>query len=302
MSCKKMTDIYNVDKNEAAKNRGWPKGKRRYPKGMGAPKQPLSGYVHFLNERREAVRAQNRDITFSDLSKKLASEWSKLGDDAKNKYNEMARRDKERYEREFTDYQSTDAYRNFMESQRTTEMSSSVKKKKKSVDVSSKRSSFEESDGEREDPPMLVAGSTPNSSTFHIPIFTEEFLEHNKVREHEMRQLRKQTNQFEEQNAVLGKHIESMKAAISKLEVETLQQRQNNASLQQHLESVRHLVLQGFRGVQVPGLSEPLSLRNVDEMVSILLNLVTDHPIQNLAVINTAKDIVSRLDYSKISC
>lgn len=38
------------------KNRGWPKGKRRYPKGLGAPKQPLSGYVHFLNERREFVR------------------------------------------------------------------------------------------------------------------------------------------------------------------------------------------------------------------------------------------------------
>lgn len=44
-----------VDKSDG-KNRGWPKGKRRYPKGDGAPKQPLSGYVHFLNERRESVR------------------------------------------------------------------------------------------------------------------------------------------------------------------------------------------------------------------------------------------------------
>jgi len=53
---------------------------------------------------------------------------------------------------------------------------------------------------------------------------------------------------------VLEKHIESMKAAISKLEMETLQQRQSNASLHQHLESVRQLVLQGFRGVTVPGI------------------------------------------------
>ena len=42
-------------------------------------------------------------------------------------------------------------------------------------------------------------------------------------------------------------------AAISKLEMETLQQRQNNASLNQHLESIRFLVLQAFKGVQVPG-------------------------------------------------
>jgi hypothetical protein len=85
-----------LDKNEA-KNRGWPKGKRRYPKGLGAPKQPLSGYVHFLNERRESVRTENPDITFSDLSKKMAAEWSAKSDEEKHKYNEMAKKDKDRY-------------------------------------------------------------------------------------------------------------------------------------------------------------------------------------------------------------
>ena len=91
----RKTDAEKVVGSES-KNRGWPKGKRRYPKGAGAPKQPLSGYVHFLNERRETVRAENPDITFSDLSKKLAAEWSALGDAEKNKYNEQAKRDKDR--------------------------------------------------------------------------------------------------------------------------------------------------------------------------------------------------------------
>ena len=95
MNNKKMADSAAVDKNES-KNRGWPKGKRRYPKGAGAPKQPLSGYVHFLNERRETVRAENPDITFAELSKKLAAEWSKLGDEEKLKYNEFAKKDKDR--------------------------------------------------------------------------------------------------------------------------------------------------------------------------------------------------------------
>ena len=65
-----------------------------------------------------------------------------------------------------------------LESQRNSEngdVSPNKKKKKKGAPVPSKRSSFDESDGEREDPPAL------EGSTFHIPIFTEEFLGHNKV-------------------------------------------------------------------------------------------------------------------------
>ena len=78
------------------KNRGWPKGKRRYPKGAGAPKQPLSGYIHFLNERREAVKSENPEISFSELSKRLAADWSSLEEEEKNKFHEMAKSDKDR--------------------------------------------------------------------------------------------------------------------------------------------------------------------------------------------------------------
>ena len=84
-----------------------------------------------------------------------------------------------------------------------------------------------------------MAASNDNGGSFDIPIFTEEFLNHNRARELELRQLRKQTSEFEEQNAVLGKHIDSMKSAISKLEVETVQQRQSNAAFQQQLDMIR---------------------------------------------------------------
>ena len=72
------------------KNRGWPKGKKRYPKSPGAPKQPLSGYVHFLNDRRETVRKETPDMSFADISKKLANEWSQLSSDDKTRYHERA--------------------------------------------------------------------------------------------------------------------------------------------------------------------------------------------------------------------
>ena len=106
------------------------------------------------------------------------------------------------------------------------------------------RNSFEDSDGELS---VAEPQHRENSNSFDIPIFTEEFLDHNKARELELKQLRKQTGEFEEQNAVLGKHIESMKSAITKLEVDTVQQRQSNAALQHQLDQLRQLVVSNFK-------------------------------------------------------
>ena len=44
--------------------------------------------------------------------------------------------------------------------------------------------------------------------------------------------------EFEEQNAILQKHVENMKSAISKLEQETDQQQENNGALEKHLVTV----------------------------------------------------------------
>lgn len=309
----RKTDSADKTSSDPAKNRGWPKGKRRYPKGAGAPKQPLSGYVHFLNERRETVRSENPDITFSDLSKKLAAEWSGLADGEKNKYNEQAKRDKDRYDKEFVDYQQTDSYKQYLEVESIREsktiVSSASKKKKKagcppSPASSSKRPSMDESDQEVQvqEPPPHLAQANANSSGFDIPIFTEEFLDHNKARELELRQLRKQTSEFEEQNAVLGKHIDSMKSAISKLEVETVQQRQSNAGLQQQLDLLKQMVLSAFRGVTLPGSVEPVTPGTVDQFVTRLHDLTEagHQTVGQQALLSAVRDIVARMDFTKI--
>ena len=141
-----------------------------------------------------------------------------------------------------------------MNSTPTTNGESKSKKKKKSsvggggapvvsLKEREERNSFGDSDGEL----SVAEPQRENSNSFDIPIFTEEFLDHNKARELELKQLRKQTGEFEEQNAVLGKHIESMKSAITKLEVETVQQRQSNAALQHQLDQLRQLVVTHFK-------------------------------------------------------
>ena len=60
---------------------GWTKGKKRNKKGMkdiNAPKQPLSGYLRYLTERREKIRLENPNLSFTEISKQLGAEWSSL--------------------------------------------------------------------------------------------------------------------------------------------------------------------------------------------------------------------------------
>jgi predicted nucleic acid-binding Zn-ribbon protein len=73
------------------------------------------------------------------------------------------------------------------------------------------------------------------------------------AREAELRQLRKSNTDYEQQNAILQKHIENMKAAVEKLEVETMQQRNYNVALQQHLDHMRATLTASFQNIPLPG-------------------------------------------------
>ena len=73
------------------------------------------------------------------------------------------------------------------------------------------------------------------------------------AREGELRLLRKQTTELEEQNAILSKHIENVKQAIEKLEVESVQQRSTNMALQGHLDALRATLNSSFHSVPLPG-------------------------------------------------
>jgi len=73
------------------------------------------------------------------------------------------------------------------------------------------------------------------------------------VRESELRQLRRQNTEYEEQNAILSKHVDNMKQAIEKLEVEATQHRNNNSALQQHLNLLRTTLVANFSRIPLPG-------------------------------------------------
>lgn len=268
------------------KKKGWPKGRKRrlLPKDSNAPKGPLSGYMLFMGDQREVLRQTQPGLAFHEITKLVAQRWAALDQIAKTKYLEAAEADKERYQKEMEEYQKTDAYKNFLQKQRKAETPSPPKKTRKENGEERK----EEEEEEEEEP------LNPHSA-LEIPIFTEEFLTHNKVREGELRQLRKSNTDYEEQNAILQKHIESMKSTVERLESETSQQRSNNAALQQHIETLRRTLARAFVNLPLPGSEAAPTEETIDSYMVQLHSLIVNNPQQHQGLIQTVRGIVSQL-------
>lgn len=263
----------NLSQADKSRKGGWPKGKKRKKnRDWNAPKQPLSGYIRFLNERREKLRLENPNLTFVEITRMLGAEWTKLPQHEKQKYLDDADKDKERYLREMEAYQKTETYKLFKQQQ----------EKRLKAEVEKENSLSDEDKN--------------TSGNFNIPIFTEEFLDHNKSRETELRQLRKQTTELEEQNAILSKHIENMKQAIEKLQIEGVQQRNNNMALQGHLDALRQTLTSNFSTIPLPGTQEVPTLETIDNYMARLHSIILDSPQENEQLIATVRDIVGRLN------
>lgn len=264
--------------NSNATNRA--KKRKKALRDATAPKQPLTGYFRFLNDRREKVRGENPTLSFAEITKLLASEWSTLPADQKQQYLDAAEQDKERYNREYSDYKQTEAYRLFNEKQ-SLEKQQETKKERNGTDAPTEQNEIQQ--------------EKDNDFTgFDIPIFTEEFLDHNKACETELRQLRKATSDYEAQNAVLQRHVDSLYAAVNRLESETNQQRTTNQALQRHLDSLRSQLAGCFATISLPGTHDGATLQNIDSYVERLESLLNGNAEQSLR--NAVRNAVSRLE------
>lgn len=78
----------------------------RKKKDPNMPKRCMSGFMFFSIEKRPHLRLQNPKANVGTLSKQLAAVWNTMTPPQKEPYEEMARRDKERYERELLEYRA----------------------------------------------------------------------------------------------------------------------------------------------------------------------------------------------------
>ena len=74
--------------------------RKRLLKDVNAPKAPLTGYVRFLNERREKFREEHPEMPFHEITKSLGQKWSSMSQEEKQQYLDEAEKEKERYVKE----------------------------------------------------------------------------------------------------------------------------------------------------------------------------------------------------------
>ncbi|KAI5227058.1 SWI/SNF-related matrix-associated actin-dependent regulator of chromatin subfamily E member 1-related [Manis pentadactyla] len=264
---------------EPVKKRGWPKGKKRKKILPNGPKAPVTGYVRFLNERREQIRTRHPDLPFPEITKMLGAEWSKLQPAEKQRYLDEAEREKQQYMKELRAYQQSEAYKMCTEK---------IQEKKIKKEDSGSGLMNTLLNGHK-------GGDYDGFSTFDVPIFTEEFLDQNKAREAELRRLRKMNVAFEEQNAVLQRHTQSMSSARERLEQELALEERRTLALQQQLQAVRQALTASFASLPVPGTGETPTLSTLDFYMARLHGAIERDPAQHEKLIVRIKEILAQV-------
>ncbi|KAJ8278859.1 hypothetical protein COCON_G00059250 [Conger conger] len=269
---------------QPVKKRGWPKGKKRKKVLPNGPKAPVTGYVRFLNERREQIRALHPELPFPEITKRLGAEWSRLAPNDKQRYLDEAEREKQQYARDLKEYQQSEAF------QIT------------SAKIQDKKVKREELTSVIINATSLGAGykGSDLSNRFDVPIFTEEFLDQNKARESELRRLRKANVEFEEQNAVLQKHIADMYSAKERLEAELGQDERRTQALHRHLQAFKHMLVNSLSSVSLPGTGETPSLGTLDSYLSRMSSMLETSPQEHRTLVIQLQDILAHLDSEKL--
>lgn len=93
------------------------KGKKKKTKDPEAPKRNLSSYMYFTMAKRESVVKAHPEASMAEITTILGAEWNKLekgkgGKNGTKKYDELAVKDKNRYDEEKAVYDAMIAERN----------------------------------------------------------------------------------------------------------------------------------------------------------------------------------------------
>ena len=69
-------------------------------------KRPRSSYIFYCQENRQKITEENKNATPKEIMSILGAKWKELGDLEKEKYIEMWKNDKKRYEKEINEKNS----------------------------------------------------------------------------------------------------------------------------------------------------------------------------------------------------
>lgn len=88
------------------------------PVDANAPKKPLSAYFQWANDNRAKVSKKSKDLSVTELTKKLGEMWKNLPTDKKTKYEEKAKKEQATYKSLMACYKLTSDHQQFEKSLR----------------------------------------------------------------------------------------------------------------------------------------------------------------------------------------
>ena len=151
--------------------------------------------------------------------------------------------------------------------------------------------------------PAAIVAQGPRISVegSQIPIFTEQFLEYNRKREADLRQLRKHNSVFEEQNAVLNKQIDHMKSVMERVKSEIMDQENENSNMQNYLDKFTRVFADKFENVVFPdAIADKMASdsMNIDKKLAHLSDFLSSEKGEEVNELRKrVKEVINTLDY-----
>ncbi|XP_060660554.1 SWI/SNF-related matrix-associated actin-dependent regulator of chromatin subfamily E member 1-related [Drosophila nasuta] len=299
----------------------------------GAPKMPLNSYVRFMNDRREQLRREHPNRTALEHTKMIGEEWHQLTEDRRAPYMEAAAKDKALYQEQMHKFltEHPEIVANELAKAKKvfdTKNASTPKEKATNNDLPSNHAAPRKSNPKTplnkqqsaptpdpDDIPLAHVKRSPTpppqppvAGAFNpvaalprpfaageIPIYTNEFIEHNRSTENELRLLRKTKTDLEQQNSVLEQHVDNTKTGHAKVMGEVAELKEENARLMAYIKGLRQKVVGALDGITLPPL-EPsgLSVDNVDKYLQHLAGMVSGQ--QNNAMLLKVSELLGKMD------
>ncbi|ALC40866.1 CG9418 [Drosophila busckii] len=292
----------------------------------GAPKMPLNGYVRFMNDRREQLRCELPNLTALEHTKMIGLEWHQLTEDRRTPYLEAAAKDKALYQEQMQKFfkEHPEIVANELaKAKKVDNKNASIAKEKPNNNNNNgevaKKTNIKTSPSEpmlatvvepkpevirTPTPPALNVSALTRPFTGEIPIYTNEFIEHNRSTENELRMLRKAKTDLEQQNAVLEQHVDNTKAGLAKVTGEVTELKEEHMRLEKYLRNLRQKLVAALGGLALtPPPHEPseLNMENVDKYIQHLSGWInTTAAQQNNAMLVKVAESLSKIDTASL--
>ncbi|XP_015363314.1 PREDICTED: high mobility group protein 20A-like [Diuraphis noxia] len=145
----------------------------------------------------------------------------------------------------------------------------------------------------------VIPASDNSNTVYDIPIYSDDFLNFNKGRDSELRNLRKKVTDQGQEVSVLDKHIENMQNGIINLMANTEKLKTGCSKYEQYLIKLRSLLLDAFANIAFPDNTEPPTNETIDTFMVNLVTLLSTDTATEPSWIANIKQVISNLDFSQ---